>query len=690
MNSVVALALLAGSAVASRGSPRCPCVRNVTMPRHKEPFLGNFSDGTPCVLDARTHDGTTSDVCFPVTYGLHRCDTHDLGYDPNCLGTNESAWSEYCAESWCYVDGDKCRDSSYTFWRSSYDYAGGFYWSYDTCGGDSSLWTTDLIVKGLEGKVVRVAFPKSYPPMHYMVDDDGAPINSQVTSMAMAAREKGGVWFKYFDDIRETAGFEWEWTYTSQGALDSVPDGSSWTACAQDVKQGLIDLCIGNFWTTDIRLRTAGFLQPTYSDNFYLIVKRPPARTVINTDIQRAFLKPFSSNLWLALFATIVVMAMTYSWQQGIHKKEKGVTPGQAAGDGELRVVDSAAADDGARRAAPAHRPSLADSHYQGRTQRVLEGFESKHQSARVGHEELENSFHWFYVAAGEIMGGAINLGGQGDVPISIMILKIAWAFFALVVVALYTANLAAMFGQKQAVMHYPISNMDDCISMNPPCTVCGHKVIEDTIKQQYPQVNYKPLATGSSRLIAKMLGTWIPTGNEVGAEADDSTGCDAFVLDEQAYHASHSPELCSWVFVGQVVASLGVSQPVSEEFAASFSYYQKKLVSEDVFANYEAVEIEREHGCVPAEFDLGLPEVDEEAIAVLGVEHLSYLWVFLGCAMSVSLLADGYTRRYMLAKNSYAAVRPVVRRLSSVDGHGSSNEMPPEREDDATSEASA
>ena len=146
MNSVVALALLAGSAVASRGSPRCPCVRNVTMPRHKEPFLGNFSDGTPCVLDARTHDGTTSDVCFPVTYGLHRCDTHDLGYDPNCLGTNESAWSEYCAESWCYVDGDKCRDSSYTFWRSSYDYAGGFYWSYDTCGGDSSPWTKDLIV----------------------------------------------------------------------------------------------------------------------------------------------------------------------------------------------------------------------------------------------------------------------------------------------------------------------------------------------------------------------------------------------------------------------------------------------------------------------------------------------------------------------------------------------------------------
>ena len=96
-------------------------------------------------LDARTHDGTTSDVCFPVTYGLHRCDTHDLGYDPNCLGTNESAWSEYCAESWCYVDGDKCRDSSYTFWRSTYDqvggYEGGFYWSYDTCGGSSNTLT---------------------------------------------------------------------------------------------------------------------------------------------------------------------------------------------------------------------------------------------------------------------------------------------------------------------------------------------------------------------------------------------------------------------------------------------------------------------------------------------------------------------------------------------------------------------
>ena len=204
-----------------------------------------------------------------------------------------------------------------------------------------------------------MAFPAS-ESRHYVInDDDGEPVYGAITSKTMANWDKDGFWFKYFDEIREEANFDWEWTYVSQGSKNLVPDGSSWTACAQDVKQGLIDLCIGNFWTTDIRLRTAGFLQPTYSDNFYLIVKRPPARTVINTDIQRAFLKPFSSNLWLALFATIVVMAMTYSWQQGIHKKEKGVTPGQAAGDGELRVVDSAAADDGARRAAPAHRRRL-------------------------------------------------------------------------------------------------------------------------------------------------------------------------------------------------------------------------------------------------------------------------------------------------------------------------------------------
>ena len=90
------------------------------------------------------------------------------------------------------------------------------------------------------------------------------------------------------------------------------------------------------------------------------------------------------------------------------------------------------------------------------------------------------------------------------------------------------------------------------------------------------------------------------------------------------------------------------------------------------MFANYEAVEIEREHGCELAEFDLGLPVVDEEAIAVLGVEHLSYLWVFLGCAMSVSLLADGYTRRYKIVKNSLSAVRRLssTKRVSvSVDG---------------------
>ena len=331
-----------------------------------------------------------------------------------------------------------------------------------------------------------------------------------------------------------------------------------------------------------------------------------------------------------------------------------------------------------ARRAAPAHRPSLRFSLPRQNTENQPWRGESKHQSARVGHEELENSFHWFYVAAGEIMGGAINLGGQGDEPISIMILKIAWAFFALVVVALYTANLAAMFGQKQAVMHYPISNMDDCISMNPPCTVCGHKVIEDTIKQQYPQINYKPLATGSSRLIAKMLGTWIPTGKRSRGGSGRQHGM-------RRVRAGRTGVSC--VALARVV-QLGLRGPSRRELGRVATglgricgivlVLPRKSLSARMCLR--TTRRSRSKGstsrfCVPAEFDLGLPEVDEEAIAVLGVEHLrlSYLWVFLGCAMSVSLLADGYTRRYRLApKNSltgcYAAVRPVVRRLSSVE----------------------
>ena len=278
----LALALLVDRAcAASRGSPGCPCVSNATMPRHTAaatPGLGNFSDGTPCVLDSRYHDdGKEYDVCFPITYGLHHCGTDDIGYDPGCLGTNESAWSDYCAEPWCYVDGDKCRDSGKTFWESTFDYPGGFYWSYDTCGGDSSPWTKDLIVKGLQGKKVRVAFPES-EKRHYVINDDGEEVDGAITSKTMANWDKDGFWFKYFDEIREEANFDWEWTYVSQGSKNLVPDNSSWTACAQDVKQGLIDLCIGNFWTTDLRLRTAGFLQPTYSDNLCVAAARPRAR----------------------------------------------------------------------------------------------------------------------------------------------------------------------------------------------------------------------------------------------------------------------------------------------------------------------------------------------------------------------------------------------------------------------------
>ena len=334
--SRLGLLLLFGRALAS---PQCPCISNRTLPQHTS-SLGNFTDGTRCALDTRSYNGETVEVCFPATYGLHRCNTDDIGFDPNCRG-NSSEWSAYCAEPWCviaprarvvsrvnplltlarapllarascrcYVDGDVCRDSVYSFWKSTT--FEGLHWSYATCGGDESLWTDNVIITGLQGKTIRGAIPKSYYPMHFYLDDLGDPVASElVTSLADADRPKYGLWMEYYEELANRAGFTWEWVYTSSGSLHD--QSSTWTACVQDVKQGLIDLCIGNFWTVEERLAMSSFVSPTFIDNFFLFVKRPAASQEIDGF---AFLKPFSGRLWGLIFSAACIVACLYGLEQ--------------------------------------------------------------------------------------------------------------------------------------------------------------------------------------------------------------------------------------------------------------------------------------------------------------------------------------------------------------------------------------
>ena len=545
----------------------------------------------------------------------------------------------------CYVDGDVCRDSVYSFWKSTT--FEGLHWSYATCGGDESLWTDNVIITGLQGKTIRGAIPKSYYPMHYYLDDLGDPVASElVTSLADADRPKYGLWMEYYEELANRAGFTWEWVYTSSGSLHD--QSSTWTACVQDVKQGLIDLCIGNFWTVEERLAMSSFVSPTFIDNFYLFVKRPAASQEIDGF---AFLKPFSGRLWGLIFSAACIVACLYGLEQidlGSLKRtrEEEISPQQI-----LRKVEKLMT-----KLAKAH-PELADEIVVSPTnlakgrpspltrrasvmklEKKVEKKEANNEKWLGRVEKFENHFYWGYKACGELSAGSIDIGGQGERPLSVMILQIFWGVFVLVVVAVYTANLAAMFarGSFEPML---ITNMEDCKRLK--CTICGHSVVADAMQSQFgSSIQYTPISSSNKLLVSKIVGTWTKGVNDTGPSALSTTGCDAFLLDESTYHSFHSPVMCDHVFVGQLVTSLPVSQPVNADFAASFSYWQQRLIGEDKYRTAESSYVKKEHGCDHGEFELGKAEVDGSEL-VLDLKHMWGLFFVLGTGIVLAVIVE-------------------------------------------------
>lgn len=578
-------------------SPKCPCLANITHADDTSNVFGERDNGEPCVYIFAKQDDTGSDHCYPLNYGLDGCDAYDLEYDPACQAdrVDTAETKAYCDEPWCFVDPVLCRDSTYSFWKSqNFD----LYWSYETCGGDETEWTDDAIVETLRGRTVRGAIPYSYYPMHWINDANGDPLLAPITTLDKANQDKYGIWIDYYNQMAELARFHWEWIYTSGGSVSAHT--SSWTACVQDVQRSLIDICAGNFWTTEERLAMANFAGPTFNDNFYLFVERAPM------DLKSqgfAFLRPFHRDLWLALVTTAFLMAMAYAW---LHRDmERTVFKRRVLhrrGQGSLATL-------AARRVIPLQC-------------------------------RMRDNFYWLYTAVLELAAGAIEVAPAGDTSAAVMVLKVFWAYFTLVILAVYTANLAAMFTQTKG-RPMEISSMDDCIATK--CTLCGHSVMEVSVRASYPSVNYLSISHSNKLLVDKIAGVWAPGGNDTGAAARGVENCHAFLLDVSSYHHFHRPRLCDFVFVGNVVASIPVSQPVSSELAAAFSYWQQKLSSERAYQTASQTYVAETHGCAQTEFDAGQVEIDEDEM-VLTTTHMWGLWAVLLFGLILACMTDCYS----------------------------------------------
>ena len=199
---------------ASTGSPSCPCVSAATVVAGNESLI--------CIEDEACHSENdvggrgalricpSSGGCYdyPQDYGAEICAAHDAGLGP-CGGVSDG----YCGESWCFVDVTLCREGTTSYARSGY--VPHAFYSYATCGGDSSFWDEEKMIAKVRGKTLRAAIPWLLRPYHYVVED-GEVVEGDVPNGTI--QNLRGAYVDLFEEIAVRGAFEIEWTKVTDGA----------------------------------------------------------------------------------------------------------------------------------------------------------------------------------------------------------------------------------------------------------------------------------------------------------------------------------------------------------------------------------------------------------------------------------------------------------------------------------------
>ena len=161
----------------------------------------------------------------------------------------------------------------------------GLFYSYATCGGDHSAFTTfELLQQASNQHQLVVVIPSiAYSPYHYKRDQPGgAPLTSSAPYELSHYRDDSvpweGILVEYFAKL---AGSSYtglgspKWVLTWTSASSRAQHTSSWTAAVNDVALGIADIGCSLFWMTAERLGMASFTANLLSDQFYLFVPKP-------------------------------------------------------------------------------------------------------------------------------------------------------------------------------------------------------------------------------------------------------------------------------------------------------------------------------------------------------------------------------------------------------------------------------
>jgi hypothetical protein len=432
----------------THGNSLCPCLTSETIGRIKQ------KDLTEHIVSK-----------FPSSYNISEygigCFPHDMK-TINCEQCSnkrsDCEIAKYCTLHFCYINPNSCEltNSRSVFFPNSQRY-----YSYATCN-DIDSFTSDEKIKSLNGQTFRVGLNSNSGGWQGSYSSEGKQYIGSVNSWS-------GPTFEFAVEGALRGGYKMNFVepphFLNNRSKEFFNSSSSFDLCIFATSLGYLDFCLAQYSISYKRAISTDWLV-LGSQDLYLIIQLQG----ISSDFEyflmhlQTIFKPFTPGVWFLIIALVIP---SFAWFMLYH--EYGY-PGSAF-------------------------PAYQDI------------FSSKDTSGvKIG--ELHFSLHLLKSMYMTVLAVFQQGYGHSVMTVGAKLNLLGLSFFVLTILAVYTANLAAVSKNESMSIPFPnsntylltpkilgqaaslrsVSNLEDAIKAN--YRFCSERKNLEAVRAQYPKIH--------------------------------------------------------------------------------------------------------------------------------------------------------------------------------------------------------
>jgi len=387
--------------------------------------------------------------------------------------------------------------------------------SFKSCGYAQQHWVQFGTIDALKDKTLSVTIPDMWYPVHYKSNADGEVYNFSGAEYYNNSVPWQGWMIDYMNAIVDMSGATGlNYTFRTGGSDKAMPE-SVYSAAVYDVGSGLSDLAVSVLWITSDRLLISPFTMPVAMDDMYLWIREPTIDNSWNANA-RKILNPFEPSLWAILVGLVFLMGALTAWF--------------ADPEAEHHIWYDTFRNNEWKR-----------SSFMARATTLL----------MVVLQSSVEQAHFLF-------GGDVSHDLQATA--SQKILSFGYSFLVLIVVATYTANLAAFLTLSGANDY--ISSMNDAIDKG--VSLCVHEVLMTDLKIMWPKATFVNASVHEDPYVSML-------------EDYDNNLCSAIVtgLSDIRNDVGTMKKFCERNLVksGEPVLEFPLGFPIKKEYMAAISH---------------------------------------------------------------------------------------------------------------------